>query len=297
MHWPLAPTAWIAVGILLFNLPSAIVAQTAVNVIDISGDGQTCPEGTQPSAAYNGICSYGSYISNRKTVGKCCFHPTQLLFLQSRTGGEKHLNATYNIDSQWCCSAGEEGTALRNSMCMYGSNSLIVQADIVTKCCWNTTAGDFSVYMTGMQPLSTWPKNYVTFSGQKTSGSCKLGYNIIGKNIKIYGDRLELDVATSIGCDDSIENRVTTMVVYFRKDYIAKQTQRYIGQSRVGQIRVPFPLVDTNILVKINLDYLITISGSLRITGLSIPTTETVDFMVTGDDSNVKEALSLRIIC
>ncbi|KAH9876415.1 hypothetical protein J1614_003546 [Plenodomus biglobosus] len=237
------------------------MAETGTITIDIFRDGETCPTGTEPSAKINGFCSYGNHVSDRSVSGKCCFHPTQYVFLQSLPGAESHLNATYRLDSQPCCGTGEEGTALINGKCEYGTNSLPVPTAFVSKCCWNPTVGDFAVHLNEFQPLLNLPNIDADVDGQAPNGVCNLGYKIHITSARVYGNRVEVDISVNIDCATYNDTSKTTLTIYSTRDYTAGGRLTY-SLSWFG------PTVYVDLSSKVNTDNSLDIHG--RITGSGV---------------------------
>ncbi|KAH7409783.1 hypothetical protein DE146DRAFT_642964 [Phaeosphaeria sp. MPI-PUGE-AT-0046c] len=293
MYWTYPNSAaFTAAAAVLFSLASTTVAQSALRLIDISGDAATCPEGTQPSASYDGICSYGAYISNRRAYGKCCFEPTQLVFLQSVAGGEKHVKAAYKLDSQSCCSPGEEGTALNEGQCVYGINSLEVPLNEVTKCCWNATANDFSVHLKGDRPLSTLSNLNIQLRETSTNSvvttACIYNYQLTVNNARVFSNRIELDVWLYVACGFAAQSGSTTLTIYRTKDY-AFSGKLAFPLSFIG------PTVYVDISTKINPDDTIAVHG--RITGSGILGRLEEKFDTAINNGPLKEAISSLAVC
>lgn len=153
---------------------------SAVPVIDIYG-GTICPEGTDPAATIGNKCQYGDAEGDRgsKGQGKCCFHPSQRVFLLSHPGGDP--KAKYSLDSRTCC-AGDNPTALIGDQCQYGKAVLSVPKDSVTRCCYDPIKEAFHVHLKEFKPLLVIDANFHT-SGQAPNKFCNLGYKIDVKEV------------------------------------------------------------------------------------------------------------------
>lgn len=170
---------------------------SAVPVIDIYG-GTICPEGTYPAATIENKCQYGDAEGDRgsKGEGKCCFHPSQRVFLLSHPGGDP--KAKYSLDSM-ICYAGDNPTALIDDQCQYGTAVLRVPKDSVTKCCYDPTKEVFHVHLKEFKPLFVIDAN-IHRSGQAPNKVCNLGYKIDVKGVRVYGNKIELDTSVNIDC-------------------------------------------------------------------------------------------------
>ena len=167
-----------------------------VPMLDVYRDGATCPEGSEAcSKRSDGVCEYGNAISDRKSDGRCCWVIDQYAFINSRKGGENHLGAKYQFDSRTCCDPGTEPTAYTGGKCQYGSASLSVPSDYLTRCCYNDKEGDFVLHMKQFQPNYNNPDAKIETRGHARNGFCNLGYIVQVHGVRLYGNRVELDLS------------------------------------------------------------------------------------------------------
>jgi hypothetical protein len=281
MRWIFVSTAMAAATIV------ARAQAATAPLVDIKGDGNTCPEGTNPVEVQSGKCVSGEYISDRDASGKCCFQQDQSVFVQSLPGGEDHLNATYAFDSQACCNTDEKDTSLQEGVCSYDTQKLAVPTDLVSKCCWNPTAKEFTVHLIEFQPQLNLTDVNIKKDGQAPNSFCNLGYKITVKNVRLYGDRAELDIDVNADCGIYNHSAQTTLVVYLKAESTAS-----------GKLSYPISLfgtINVDLTSKINTDKSINVHG--RVTGTGIFGRVEEGFDETVKDDSLAELLTGKTIC
>ena len=264
-------------------------SQSAVKIIDINRDGKTCPEGTDAAARVHDTCSYGSYYGDRKVNGnvKCCFVPLQKIFLLSGAGGEKNLKAEYTFDSRTCC-PDEEGTALIKDQCRYGNAALRVPTDYVSKCCWNTKNQAFDVHLKQFEPDYVIPDADYHTSGHARNPLCNLGYKIEVKGVRLYGNRIELDVYVNIDCVRYNHTAFTVLSIFLDHFHHASGRLTY-PLSPIG------PTIFVDLSSQVNDDYSVKVHG--RITGTGILGNLEEGFDQHIDDAKMKGMLEAFHFC
>ena len=265
-------------------------SQSGVKVIEIDRDGKTCPEGTMEAANVNSICSYGSYEGNRGVSGnvKCCFVPVQNIFLVSRTGGEKNLKAKYTFDSRTCCPA-EEGTALIKDQCRYGKAALHVPTDYVSKCCWNTTTQAFDVHLKQFEPNFVIPDAKYNTTGHARNGFCNLGYKVEVKEVRVWGNRMELKVFVNIDCATYNHTASTILTIFYDRYHHDSGRLTYVLDDTFG------PTIYVDLSSQVSDDYSVKVHGRITGTGILGRLEEGFDQRI--DDATMKALLKAFPLC
>lgn len=259
---------------------------SAVPVIDIYGGG-ICPEGTESAATIGNKCQYGNAEGDRgsKGEGKCCFHLSQQVFLLSHPGGDP--KAKYSLDSRTCC-AGDNPTALIGDQCQYGNAVLSVAKDSVTKCCYDPTKGAFHVHLKEFKPLLAINANYHT-SGQAPNGFCNLGYKIDVGGVRVYGNKIELDISVNVDCGPYNHTASTTLSIYLEHGWHDGGRLTYVLNPVIG------PTVYVDLSSKINDDKSVDVRG--HITGTGVLSHLDEGFTNTIADGSLKNYLALLPMC
>lgn len=291
MRWSLASTVIAAASLFARSQATTVFARaepTTAQLIDVKGDGKTCPEGTNPAEVQSsGKCVSGDYISDRDASGTCCFQSDQSVFVQSLPGGEDHLNTTYAFDSQACCNANEKDTSLQEGVCSYDTQKLAVPTDFVSKCCWNPTAEEFTVHLIEFQPQLNLADVNIKKDGQAPNAICNLGYKITVQNVRVYGNRAELDVDVNVDCGRYNHSAQTTLVVYLKAESTAS-----------GKLSYPYSILGTinvDLSSKVNPDKSINVHG--RITGSGVFFRLEEGFDETVKDDSLAGLLADKTIC
>jgi hypothetical protein len=114
---------------------------------------------------------------------------------------------------------------LKEGEFVYGTNSLRVLTDVVTKCRWDTAIGDFSIHLAEAQPQFILPNINIKaeIDGPTTEMYCILENKFIVRSIRVYSNRVELDVSVRVGCDVYFGQTLsTTLIIYLTTNHTVK---------------------------------------------------------------------------